>query len=566
MPLTSRSTIVLGLASTLLLAAGAAVLVSAALADTHAPSPPAAQNPQGGPDAAAAKGKPSTVARHRPSPYCLGAYANDLVPLSLESRRVESKTRYTFCVRASATYQCLYYAPDGSVHIRKESSARHGTAFAYKRSGTTTYFVTNEHVSEFPLVTRTESPVDGVPPGCKRVSQTISIVDNESDHYAKDDLPLQRVVADPELDVSILKGQVRVELIPFALGQSSAIHAGDSVQVRGFPLSAFQAVSTGKVINPHSRDQEDRWDHVDLVVNAPLSPGNSGSPVLAVSCRTRSFELVGIYHAAYREGQSLNVVVGIDEFREMLTTLRPRKKTVAPAPSASDRRALVHAVARRLTSAFIPFAGYVVEIRIAQDRLLYDVHPRRFPLVEWRLAVLEDLPGPDFGTVGRIWYGSEFGLEEKPFSEHTVPEQAQVTRLLEEIRARALQVLHYRHLEVPAKKSRASYERLKALDLEMTRSDAGRKDLIRVFLDIAAHYAPGPSDRVVPLSATTAPPQTSEAAEPKAAGEEKPSAPAPAPDPAPAPAPGPEKLRPTQVTPGTRARAPRSTTKEMPTP
>lgn len=73
-----------------------------------------------------------------------------------------------------------------------------------------------------------------------------------------------------------------------------------------------------------------------------LSGGNSGSPVLAVSCRSGEFELVGVYHAGYRRGAALNVVVGIDAIRELMTTLRPRKKVPERRLlTAADRAHLV---------------------------------------------------------------------------------------------------------------------------------------------------------------------------------------------------------------------------------
>ena len=43
-----------------------------------------------------------------------------------------------------------------------------------------------------------------------------------------------------------------------------------------------------------------RCDHVDFVVDALLSEGNSGSPVLAVSCKSRLMELVGVDSHSWR--------------------------------------------------------------------------------------------------------------------------------------------------------------------------------------------------------------------------------------------------------------------------
>ena len=93
----------------------------------------------------------------------------------------------------------------------------------------------------------------------------------------------------------------------------------------------MQAVSSGKVVNPYDRDQEQGWDHVDFVVDALLSEGNSGSPVLAASCKSRELELVGVYHAGYKGHSALNVVVGIDQLAEFM-----RKKRRMPRAIASE--------------------------------------------------------------------------------------------------------------------------------------------------------------------------------------------------------------------------------------
>src|SRR5262249_52693019 len=138
-------------------------------------------------------------------------------------------------------------------------------------------------------------------------------------------------------------------IIPFKTGKSAGLRQGNVVEVRGFPLGVMQAVSSGKVVNPYDRDQEQGWDHVDFVIDALLSEGNSGSPVLAVSCKSRQMELVGIYHAGYKGHGALNVVVGIDQ----LTDFMHRKKRVpralsadaVGAPSATDRAHVKEALA-----------------------------------------------------------------------------------------------------------------------------------------------------------------------------------------------------------------------------
>ncbi len=467
------------------------------------------------------------------SPYCIGPYANDLVALAKEARAQEEKTRYTFCVRSVATYQCAYYAGDGSLASRREVKSAHGTAFAFRREGPWTYFLTNEHVIEWPFVTGKETPVEGISNGCKRIAQKVYIVDDENDVYSRDDQTLERVIIDPELDVAVLKAQVKVDVIPFSLGQSAALRVGNAVRVRGFPLGAFQAVHGGKVISAREADHDGKWDHVDFVIDAQLSTGNSGSPVLAVSCKTGKLELVGIYHAGYIHGPGLNVVVGIDEFRDLMTTLkaRPRRK-LAVGLSAADRKAIESAVRNGRLTPLFPYGGHVVGLRVTGDgRFLYDVYPKRFPLVDWRLVVIEDLTASGFGRIGRVWFGSEQGLAERGFSELEPAEQSLIANLVEALRRHIHHVQQFRAQEPAARKSRAGLERLQQIEKEIGRGQGARAAQARALADLAGNYAPAVG-KGLPLSVTVSPAPAAKPVTARPPGRDGKPAPTPAAPPA----------------------------------
>ena len=234
--------------------------------------------------------------------YCSGAYADDFAALSAAAREAEQKPQsqsWVFAIRTSAVYECLSYGGDGNVRRARRKALAHGTGFGYRQQNGETLLLTNHHVAEWPAVTDDEHTVDGVPPGCKRVSDALRIVDCERDTYDRDDIPLQRVVTDKSIDIAVLKAHALLPILPWKIGRSTALKERNVVEVRGFPLGAFQATNVGKVVSTYDHDDEKDWDHVDFVVDALLSPGNSGSPVLAVSCRTGEFELVGVYHAGY---------------------------------------------------------------------------------------------------------------------------------------------------------------------------------------------------------------------------------------------------------------------------
>src|SRR5215471_1116511 len=307
-----------------------------------------------------------------------------MVQLAPRARAFEQQpqAQYSYAVRNTATYECLSYGPDGSVRRARKKAVLHGTGFGYRRSGNETLLMTNNHIAEWPPVTDDDHTVDGVPAGCKKVGEILKIVDNEADAYDADDVPLTRVVSDPQLDVAILRAHAVLPILPWKIGRSASLRTRNVVEVRGFPLGAFQATNVGKVVSAYDHDDYREWDHDDFVIDALLSPGNSGSPVLAVSCKTGEFELVGIYHAGYSRGSALNVVVGIDQVRQMMQSLKrtPRPKTDETlALGGHERTRLLEAV-RNQPEPFFPFGPLVAVARPRADgAIVFEVFSREFP-------------------------------------------------------------------------------------------------------------------------------------------------------------------------------------------
>src|SRR5262249_29777021 len=147
-------------------------------------------------------------------------------------------------------------------------------------------------------------------------------------------------------------------IIPWKIGRSGALRERDIVEVKGFPLGAFAATNVGKVTSPYDHDDYKDWDHDDFVIDALLSPGNSGSPVLAVSNRTGEFELVGIYHAAYSQGSALNVVIAIDQVRDLMATQKrvPRPRDAVVTVDGASRARFVGELGKD-AAPFFPFGG-----------------------------------------------------------------------------------------------------------------------------------------------------------------------------------------------------------------
>lgn len=387
--------------------------------------------------------------------WCTGDYADDLSALTPAARELERQPSATFsyCVRSVATYECLSYSPDGTIARRRQRVTSHGTAFGLaSRVAGETLLVTNQHVVDYPTVTDDRHHAGDVAPGCKRVADSVRIVDNESDEYDKDDIALQRVAVDPSLDLAVVKAKAVLRVMPWRIGNSGALKERNAVVVQGFPLGVMRTTTTGRVVSKLDHDDDKDWDHDDFVVDALLSSGNSGSPVLAVSCRTGEYELVGIYHAGYNNTPALNVVVAVDQARDFLTTFRRSPRAAVTVPLASDTAARTSLQARVRTevSGFFALGERPAAVAARQDgSLLFAVYAKGFPDPGHPLFAVEDLPSPTpdrFGELGRIWLGGLSGLRSLAVVDLDAEGQKVVERLLDSLRSTSLLQLERRAL------------------------------------------------------------------------------------------------------------------------
>jgi parallel beta-helix repeat protein len=133
---------------------------------------------------------------------------------------------------------------------------------------------------------------------------------------------VQRVIAsDKRVDLAIL--QVRgVTLRPLPLGDSNAVKVGQEVCVMGSPLGLEQSFSTGVVSAKRVMDGFE-W----IQITAPISPGNSGSPVM-----TRSGRVIGVATFGYEKGQNLNFASSVKYLRMLLNRqpIRPERPSAQP--------------------------------------------------------------------------------------------------------------------------------------------------------------------------------------------------------------------------------------------
>lgn len=425
---------------------------------------------------------------------CTGEFSDSLESGSARMRSIEQGpgATFTYLVRSTARYECPFFSPDGKLRRKRVDVTEHGTAFAYENQGEDTFLLTNEHVAVWPDVTEPRHKVEGVGDGCRKMDENLRIVHDEQDEYEPTQIELQRVAYDPKLDAAILKAPRRLAALPYRVGKSASLRQGNAVQVRGFPLGLIHAVNAGKVVNPYDRDLEQGWDHVDFVIDALLAEGNSGSPVLALSCRTRELELVGMYHAGYKGASAMNVVVGIDQLREFMT----KKKRVA-RPSSEAGLAMGVGERRRLETRLketeVPlfqFGGLTLLVESKAPVLRYHLFGRKFPLDDRRLGILDDRPTPGgFGVLGPLWIRGDGGFRTVETGSLGEDDQDLTARLMDAVRTHVARGLDYRRA---LSGQGTADERRRGRELQRTieRAEASERDLANQFVELAERLGP----------------------------------------------------------------------------
>ncbi len=436
-----------------------------------------------------------------PSGTC-GTYAEDLGALSPQARETERHAQaYTFAVRTEATYECPWYAPDGSLRKTSQHVQAHGTAFGLRLDGNDTLLVTNDHVAAWAAATDAEHPVDGVGVGCRRVATSRKIVDDDHDTYAADDIPLSVVITDPVLDVAVVRAHQQLPVMPWKIGTSAGLITRDVVEVRGFPLGELAATNVGKVISPYDHDEQGDWNHDDFVVDALVSSGNSGSPVLAVSCKTGEFELVGIFHAHYNNASALNVVISIDQVRDLLATLKPSAKPAqAIALDGAARDQLVHALSNDSDPPFFTFGSLTASVHARADgALVFAVFAADFPRTTRPLLVVEDVTSVGaFGMLGASYVGRDAALGGLgAIAGLTGDDHALLGRALDALRRDAIATFELR--EQPEPSSKDQYKAIEAKRKALARMLDGQRDMQQAVADLAgrSHAA---ADKSISLS------------------------------------------------------------------
>lgn len=468
-----------------------------------------------------AEARPSSTAAHlRPlGPAAMQAqspsaprdgriYSDTLTPLREDVRAYERDpvNRYAYCIRNVGTYECLSYGSDGNVRRRQHKKIAHGTGVAYQIDKDETRILTNEHVIAWPAITDSDHEVDDISTGCKLINQKLSIVDNENDEYDADDIPLTRLIEDRALDAAVVRAKVKLRVIPYRIGHSSALSSNDVVVVRGFPLGVFQAYNTGKVINTRDDDLYRQWDHLDFIIDAQLSAGGSGSPVLALNRTTGEYELVGIFHASYARANGLNAVIAIDQLRDLMFQLKrsDAQRTVLEPDRLSDdeqRRRLQAALQNQDYVPFVQLGPLTVRVHSLGDALLFEIFSKEFPLSEHRVALMLDAPAIDgWGKLQQVWFGNSRGYKAYCAAALKPDTAVALTQTLRRLYALSMSTLRYREVARQEAASRQAVELRTRLEGKLTRAAAQDSDFAQQILDASEDAAPSSATIALPLA------------------------------------------------------------------
>lgn len=121
--------------------------------------------------------------------------------------------------------------------------------------------------------------------------------------------PVTGIVAyDPRLDICILKIDAQ-NLKNLSLGDSDSLAPGQKVLVVGAPLGLEYSISDGLLSGKRLTFYQDT-----LQFSAPISPGNSGGPLLDMQGR-----VVGVVTYTRIEGQNINFAVSINQAKKLIS-------------------------------------------------------------------------------------------------------------------------------------------------------------------------------------------------------------------------------------------------------
>lgn len=137
---------------------------------------------------------------------------------------------------------------------------------------------------------------------------------------------VELLVENEEVDLALLRVPPQSEIEPLDLGDSDQVTPGDRVICIGNPLGLEHTLSDG-IVSARRVHRGKRW----IQMTAPISPGNSGGPVLTVDGL-----VIGIATATvggmFGTAQNLNLAVPVNELKAMIRDDYPDRRQFESGP------------------------------------------------------------------------------------------------------------------------------------------------------------------------------------------------------------------------------------------
>ena len=196
-------------------------------------------------------------------------------------------------------------------------------------------------------------------------------------------------------------------------------------------------------------------------------------------------------------------MVGIDQIRGLITTLKPTPRRDLNAQLDVSARARMSAAAQNTLEPFFPLGSLTASVRTRNDGVFFfELFNRSFPMRTFPIAVLEDVPtlnDDEFGALGRIWFGGRQGLKEYDLSDLDAATRPQLVKLLDGLRRGGLAAFALREADQDANQSRERFERTERLEKALRRTSTGQKDIAQAISDLADRLAPKGDESTVAL-------------------------------------------------------------------
>lgn len=137
---------------------------------------------------------------------------------------------------------------------------------------------------------------------------------------------VELLAEDEDADLALLRVKVDSRIVALPLTDSDDIQVGDRIICIGNPLGLEHTLSDG-LVSSRRTYQGKNW----VQMTAPISPGNSGGPVLNMRG-----EVIGIATASIQQfmgrAQNLNLAVPVNVLKQMISEEYPDSKKLGPGP------------------------------------------------------------------------------------------------------------------------------------------------------------------------------------------------------------------------------------------